>query len=326
MASGKPKHRIHPKTFADEYARGLSEEELMERFSISRANLSKLVIILKGRGDIDQEILERRRENMRIRFGSETGPRSSKVIAVDLNTGLALHCPACGAAIKRNTEECQYCSAPLDFSLTGKTTTCPKCFSETPAEGNFCYRCAEPIAGRIKEGLILHDRICPHCEKPMRGMHIGRFSIADCKDCGGAFIPHNVFEVMQAQADKLILPTAPIERRKLTANQPVRYLRCPTCRKMMNRTNFGRISGIIVDACGKHGIWFEPGEIQLVLEFIAKGGIRKSKEYELQRLKDEQKLAQLRATPIISQPGGSWPYDHESGAHALSRLVSLFFR
>ena len=34
---------------------------------------------------------------------------------------------------------------------------------------------------------------------------------------------------------------------------------------MMNRQNFGRRSGVIIDVCKGHGVWFEPGELSAVL-------------------------------------------------------------
>jgi Zn-finger nucleic acid-binding protein len=39
-------------------------------------------------------------------------------------------------------------------------------------------------------------------------------------------------------------------------------LSCPHCRGPMQPTNFGRTSGVIVDTCRKHGIWFDVGELR----------------------------------------------------------------
>ena len=51
----------------------------------------------------------------------------------------------------------------------------------------------------------------------------------------------------------------------------------------MNRVNWGRHSGVIVDRCEEHGTWYEPGEVEKIREFVALGGV----EYEKYKLADE---------------------------------------
>jgi Zn-finger nucleic acid-binding protein len=41
----------------------------------------------------------------------------------------------------------------------------------------------------------------------------------------------------------------------------------------MNRVNFGKRSGVIVDVCKEHGVWFDRGELTQAIEFVAKGGL-----------------------------------------------------
>jgi Zn-finger nucleic acid-binding protein len=71
----------------------------------------------------------------------------------------------------------------------------------------------------------------------------------------------------------------------------VRYRPCPACGKMMNRTNYGGISGVILDTCKTHGLWFDQDELRRVLEFIQKGGLDKVRERQIQELEDKQRLA-----------------------------------
>jgi Zn-finger nucleic acid-binding protein len=56
-----------------------------------------------------------------------------------------------------------------------------------------------------------------------------------------------------------------------TAGGRVRYVPCPVCKKILNRQNFGRQSGIIIDVCKADGVWFERGELHSVLTFIDNG-------------------------------------------------------
>ena len=48
----------------------------------------------------------------------------------------------------------------------------------------------------------------------------------------------------------------------------VTYLRCPVCNDVMNRVNFARASGVILDVCRPHGAWFDAGELRAVRSFV----------------------------------------------------------
>ncbi|MFY0540274.1 zf-TFIIB domain-containing protein [Nannocystis pusilla] len=52
----------------------------------------------------------------------------------------------------------------------------------------------------------------------------------------------------------------------------VRYRECPRCREVMNRRNFGTISGVIVDECRHHGLFLDAGELEEVEAFLRAGG------------------------------------------------------
>jgi len=48
--------------------------------------------------------------------------------------------------------------------------------------------------------------------------------------------------------------------------------RCPICHKKMEKVYFGDDQSVIVDRCGKeHGIWFDRGELNSIIE-LATGG------------------------------------------------------
>jgi Zn-finger nucleic acid-binding protein len=55
----------------------------------------------------------------------------------------------------------------------------------------------------------------------------------------------------------------------------------------MNRSVFGRVSGVIVDVCKNHGVWFDGGELSEVLLFLESGGLGKMRERELDDLKEQ---------------------------------------
>ena len=43
---------------------------------------------------------------------------------------------------------------------------------------------------------------------------------------------------------------------------------------MMQRKNFGRRSGVVVDWCGSHGTWLDANELEDIADFVAAGGLR----------------------------------------------------
>jgi Zn-finger nucleic acid-binding protein len=56
----------------------------------------------------------------------------------------------------------------------------------------------------------------------------------------------------------------------------------------MNRSNFARISGVIIDLCKHHGVWFDANELPKIISFIEEGGLTRSREKEKIALDDER--------------------------------------
>jgi hypothetical protein len=57
------------------------------------------------------------------------------------------------------------------------------------------------------------------------------------------------------------------EEIKLNVEEPEK--RCPICAKKMSTDS---LSGIVVDRCTLHGIWFDNGELESVVKYIKSGG------------------------------------------------------
>ena len=66
----------------------------------------------------------------------------------------------------------------------------------------------------------------------------------------------------------------------------------------MNRNNFAKISGIIIDTCKEHGVWFDAEELPKIIEFIRKGGMEHSRNKEKANLEAERE--KLRADKFKS--------------------------
>jgi Zn-finger nucleic acid-binding protein len=96
----------------------------------------------------------------------------------------------------------------------------------------------------------------------------------------------------------------PAPPRQPLAAERVRYLPCAECRQLMVRRNFGGASGVILDVCGRHGLWFDHGETEKVLEFVRGGGLAREKSRELEQA--ARRARELRESSSPMRAGGSF--------------------
>ena len=104
----------------------------------------------------------------------------------------------------------------------------------------------------------------------------------ECAWCGGLFVPREVLADILFSAERCgALAASAAARAPVGArDRDVRYLPCPQCHSTMNRVNFGKVSGVIVDVCKLHGTWFDGGELTLVVSFVAAGGLERTRARE----------------------------------------------
>jgi hypothetical protein len=80
----------------------------------------------------------------------------------------------------------------------------------------------------------------------------------------------------------------------------------------MNRSIFGKASGVIVDVCNAHGTWFDARELTASLAFIESGGLLRVEKRDALRKADEARAKEVeRRTREIdvhaaSDPRGEW--------------------
>jgi Zn-finger nucleic acid-binding protein len=163
----------------------------------------------------------------------------------------------------------------------------------------FCPKCGAPAAHRNEATTT---SACPACSAGLQHVSIGGTSLLECAGCDGVWMDAGDFERMcadrEAQSAVLHRFTAPSPSR---AERRVRYRRCVRCGKMMNRVNFGRLSGTIVDVCRGHGTFMDAGELHQIAAFIQAGGLDRAREQQIEELKEEQKRlldAERRAAAI----------------------------
>ncbi|MCA9714867.1 MAG: zf-TFIIB domain-containing protein [Myxococcales bacterium] len=144
---------------------------------------------------------------------------------------------------------------------------------------------------------------CPACGVAMttdfdRGVELDR-----CLGCGGLWLDVGELDVVSAAPATAPVHNVAALRREMQAhtvhmNQgPVRYRTCPRCGGVMNRRNFGTLSGVIIDECPRHGVFLDPEELEAIERFVELGGM------ELQRRGEAERRARLeeRAAALESR-------------------------
>jgi Zn-finger nucleic acid-binding protein len=147
---------------------------------------------------------------------------------------------------------------------------------------------------------------CADCKLPFVSFSGAGGLLRDCGRCGGQFVDHALLEALLARREVYGRDVAKPLPRHNPLDSPVRYRPCPVCSDMMTRKNFGTSSGIIVDVCRKHGIWFDPGELPRVLAFVEAGGLvlarRRTIEQQRHAERNQRVRDAERSFGAISQP------------------------
>ena len=162
-----------------------------------------------------------------------------------------------------NTKKCKHCSKIIN----SKYSTCPQC-------GGHQDESCEALSPR-----------CPRCDIDLNLLVRDGEEYDLCSECGGIWLDRDEFH--RATREYHIYHKIDIrsEYRKTPIRGPIEYIPCVRCSKLMNRRNFGRISGVIIDRCSKHGVWLDAGELEKIQHFIADGGLDRSRDREIMKNK-----------------------------------------
>ncbi len=180
-------------------------------------------------------------------------------------------CPYCGGGCSAMVRVCPHCDVRLE------NVRCHRCFS-LQAPGAFaCARCGRAL--ELEPLLDVTDAPCPRCVHPLEVAPGPDSRIHECARCGGLFVPRAALaEILYgAERDGVLADRGRLTR---ATTRDVRYVPCPLCHATMNRVNFGRLSGAIVDVCKMHGTWFDAGELTAVVAFAASGGLERTRARE----------------------------------------------
>ena len=113
---------------------------------------------------------------------------------------------------------------------------------------------------------------CPRCEMALVAAHVRKSEINICPQCYGLWLDPVEFKFLTSERDVYADESIPKIYEKIPiANTPENqmYIRCPRCQDIMNRINFKKTSGIIIDQCADHGFWLDAGELERIRCFVA---------------------------------------------------------
>ena len=114
-------------------------------------------------------------------------------------------------------------------------------------------------------------------------MNVASIDMQSCDQCGGVALSHQAFVAARAPDVRPVLGRFDEHRATQFAKRdsdPMAYLPCPACDQSMARRNFEKVSGVIVDQCPQHAVWFDVGELGRCLLFLEQGGEERRRAFE----------------------------------------------
>ena len=208
---------------------------------------------------------------------------------------------------------------------------CSECFGSLFDGNRFCPHCGAAAARRV--GTDFERLRCPRCKAgrdgpPMEPVALNDVHLDECPTCAGVWVDPATFgrvcTTAAAQADALALLGAPRHR----TERRVRYLRCPLCDRQMARRNYARRSGVIVDFCEPHGMWFDHDELRKVVEFVRAGGLQEARRADDERAAADRERREREAE--LLHPRSSDDEESETEFHVIrpetARMLGLLVR
>lgn len=227
-------------------------------------------------------------------------------------------CPSCGAPAAAGAARCEYCHAVL------ATVSCPACFAVVFQGAAFCPHCGTALSR--SQPVDQQTTRCPACRGSMHWLKVGSTDLLECEACDGTWLEAATFERLCAdrESQAAVLQHRPVEQAAAgTPTKAVHYKPCPRCGKLMNRMNFGRLSGAVVDVCRGHGTFLDRGELHQVVQFILDGGLERARQLERDDLIEQQHRLQglERAQGGLSALGPPSGWDGGTLQQFLSALL-----
>jgi Zn-finger nucleic acid-binding protein len=202
----------------------------------------------------------------------------------------SIRCPQCGAATRSGAARCPYCRARL------ATVSCPGCLGLMFTDAEFCGSCGARRSRRAEPA----NAPCPGCRGSLHAVSLGGVGILECVECDGLWIDAAAFERICADREAQAAVIHGGDARAPGIEKRVSYRPCVCCGTMMNRVNFARLSGTIVDVCKGHGTFLDAGELQAIVGFIQGGGLDRARQRQIEDLKEQERRLKDQEARVLS--------------------------
>jgi Zn-finger nucleic acid-binding protein len=202
------------------------------------------------------------------------------------------HCANCGG-VRDGEGPCPYCGARPSATEKGLGDPCPECFARLARSARFCHGCGTEIRPAAVVRAVTSTS-CPRCQGGLVQVEGRGDPFHQCSACGGVWLSRRAFQrFVDRSAGRAVSPeeqrstAAGVRRRAIGGRgklSPTRRRRsptrpsisCPTCAETMLTTAYATYSGVLIDACARHGWWFDGDELERIGKFVAGGGLEEA--------------------------------------------------
>ena len=241
------------------------------------------------------------------KIGSRFRCRCGEVLKVPDPRGhdsRVVRCSSCGAARRGSAGSCAHCGADFTLHERDLHTVCPACLTRVSDRANYCHSCGSDLLSEEEVGEQ-SSLNCPACVKVTR-LHNRQLGTAnlpalECDVCAGLWLGDKTFSliVKRTQQNRTVSVSKIPESASTPQSQSGQrsgYRPCPVCNALMNRKHYSLQSGVVIDFCRDHGIWFDSDELARIVKWLNVGGIPKPL-VDPRRLKKETRPT-IRSEPI----------------------------
>jgi len=195
-----------------------------------------------------------------------------------------VRCSSCGAPRQEHSPSCPFCHSDFTLHERDLDTVCPQCLARVSDRARFCHHCGSGLVPELDAGAETAF-CCPACPEGQRltSRRLGaqHVTVLECGACGGFWVGPEAFRQLAERAKMHAVPplSAVGPAREVAGSEtpglPRRgsfYRPCVVCGELMNRVNYGHNSGVIIDFCKDHGIWFDADQLARILTWLRAGG------------------------------------------------------
>lgn len=171
-----------------------------------------------------------------------------------------------------------------------------------------CQACGSVLADHDdRQQTVNTELACPRCSARLQARKYADLDVDECDQCGGMFLAPTMLDRIVREHDRPEGIRLALPKRAYRRETEVQYVRCPRCDVTMNRRMFGRMSGVVVDICREHGVWFDGGELNEVVAWIEAGGLEQARKKELEEYSEQ--VRSLRSEQLRAQMQGGASLD-----------------